>query len=231
MARREQLWNPTAPEGTGNPFDEIEPRASDYHLVVDEIDGNRVRIVISAWPLIDVDDRLVFPGPESESEVLLDDPSDSELILDASALHSTVTEERTNRQQLAPDRPLRVGDAFWFRPAADWAPVDGAELTGELIDVTFAARGEAKAAMAWAVTGSSMVRADLMTAGAELDKADAELGAENEEEEEEEEEEELEAEDMGQLAKPEDEQAQGESESKAEPARPSVPGAVASPSV
>jgi hypothetical protein len=225
MARREQLWNPTAPEQTSNPFDEIEPRASDYHLVVDEIDGNRVRLVISSWPLVDVDDRLVFPGPESESEGLLDDPSDSELILDASALHSTVTQERANRQQLAPDRPLRVGDVFWFRPAADWAPVDEVELNGELIDVTFAARGEAKAAMAWAVTGSSLARADLMTAGAELD---AEPGAEIEEEEKEEF---LEAKDRGQLGEPEVEQAQVEPESKAEPARPSVPGAVASPSV
>jgi len=220
MARAEQLWNPTAPEETSNPFDEIEPRASDYHLVVDEIDGNRARIVFSSWPLVDVDDSLVFPGPESESEGLLDDPCDSELILDASALHSTVTEERANRLQLAPDRPLRVGDVFWFRPSSDWAPADGAELTGELIDVTFAARGEAKAAMAWAVTGSSMARADLMTAGAELDVT-----------EEEGEEEDLEAEDGGRLAEPEDQQAQAESESKAEPARPSVPGAVASPSV
>jgi hypothetical protein len=228
MARREQLWNPTAPEQTSNPFDEIEPRVSDYHLVVDEIDGNRVRIVISSWPLVDVDDRLVFPGPDSESEGLLDDPSDSELMLDAFALHSTVTRERTNRQQLGPDRPLRVGDVFWFRPAADWAQVDAAELTGELIDVTFAARGEAKAAMAWAVTGSSMARADLMTAGAELDGAEAELGAEIEEEGEEEA---LEAKDAGQLAEPEDEKAQVESDSKAEPARPSVPGAVASPSI
>ena len=220
MARAEQLWNPTAPEETSNPFDEIEPRASDYHLVVDEIDGNRARIVFSSWPLVDVDDSLVFPGPESVSVGLLDDPSDSELILDASALHSTVTEERANRLQLAPDRPLRVGDVFWFRPSSDWAPADGAELTGELIDVTFAARGEAKAAMAWAVTGSSMARADLMTAGAELDVT-----------EEEGEEEDLEAEDGGRLAEPEDQQAQADSESKAEPARPSVPGAVASPSV
>ena len=59
MARAEQLWNPTAPEETSNPFDEIELRASDYHLVVDEIDGNRVRIVFSSWPSVDVDDRLV----------------------------------------------------------------------------------------------------------------------------------------------------------------------------
>ena len=228
MARREQLWNPTAPEGTSNPFDEIEPRSSDYHLVVDEIDGNRVRIVISSWPLVDVDDRLVFQGPEAESDGLLDDPSDSELIFDVSALQSAVTRERTNRQQLAPDRPLRVGDAFWFRPSAGWVPADEAELTGEFIDVTFAARGEAKAAMAWAVTGSSMARPDLMTAGAELDPAEAAVGAEIEEEEEDEEEE---AEDLGQMAEPEDQQAQVESESQAELARPSVPGAVASPSV
>ena len=223
MARREQLWNPTAPEQTSNPFDEIEPRAGDYHLVVDEIDGNRVRLVISSWPSVDVDDRLVFPGPEAESQGLLDDPSDSELILDVSALHSTVTRERAEREQLAPDRPLRVGDVFWFRRAADWAPADDVELNGELIDVTFAARGEAKAAMAWAVTGSSMGRADLMTAGAELE---AEPGADQELKEEM-----FEARDAGQSEETKGEQAEVEPESGAEPARPSVPGAVASPSV
>ncbi|HEX6147458.1 MAG TPA: hypothetical protein VF083_11815 [Acidimicrobiia bacterium] len=223
MARREQLWNPTAPDQASNPFDEIEPRASDYHLVVDEIDSNRVRLVISSWPSVDADDRLVFPGPEAGSEALLDDPSDSELILDASALHSRVSEERADRQQLAPDRPLRVGDVFWFRAAADWAPADNVELNGELVDVTFAARGEAKAAMAWAVTGSSMARADLMTAGAEL-----ELEPEIEEEVREEV---LESRDVGQSAEPEDARAEAEPESRVEPARPSVPGAVASPSV
>jgi hypothetical protein len=67
-----------------------------------------------------------------------------------------------------------------------------------------------------------------MTAGAELDGAEAELGAEIEEEGEEEA---LEAKDAGQLAEPEDEKAHVESDSKAEPARPSVPGAVASPSI
>ena len=223
MARREQLWNPTAPEKTSNPFDEMEPRAGDYHLVVDEIDGDRVRLVISSWPSVDVDDRLVFPGPEAESRGLLDDPSDSELILDVSALHSTVTRERTGREQLAPDRPLRVGDVFWFRPAADWAPADDEELNGELIDVTFAARGEAKAAMAWAVTGSSTARADLMTAGAELE---GEPGADQELKEEM-----FEARDVGQSGETEGEQGEVEPASRAEPARPSVPGAVASPSV
>ena len=223
MARREQLWNPTAPEQASNPFDEIEPRASDYHLVVDEIDGNRVRLVISSWPSVDADDRLVFPGPETGSEGLLDDPSDSELFLDAPALHSTVTRERTDRRQLAPDRPLRVGDVFWFRAAADWAPADDVELNGELIDVTFAARGEAKAAMAWAVTGSSTARADLMTAGAELE-VEPEI-------EEEAREEVFESRDLGQSAEPEDARAEAEPESRVEPARPSVPGAVASPSV
>ena len=227
MARAGQLWNPTAPDETSNPFDEAEPRAGDYHLVVDEIDGNRVRIVISSWPLVDVDDRLVFPGPESEGEGLLDDPSDSELILDASAFHSSVTEERANRQQLAPDRPLRVGDVFWFRPDPGWAPTDGAELTGEIIDVTFAARGEAKAAMARAVTGSSTARADLMTAGAELDVTEARSSLEFEHGGQEL----SEAGDLGQLAEQEDKQARVESEDKGEPPRPSVPGAVASPSI
>jgi hypothetical protein len=203
MAKRRKLWNPTAPEGTSNPFDEIRTLKKDRYLAVDEVDGNMVRLVISPWPSVDSESRLVFPGRSSEDGEMLDDPSDSELILDGLAFHATVTEERTRRQQPAADRPLRVGDVFWFRPDPDWLPLDGSELRGQLADITFAARGEAKAAMAWAVTGSTKAPADLITAGAELDEGGTE-----------------EAIDTGLAPDTSD-----------EPARPSVPGSVASPSV
>jgi hypothetical protein len=134
---------------------------------------------------------------------MLDDPSDSELFLDGALFHATVTRERARRQQPAADRPLRVGDVFWFRPDPDGLSSDGSELTGQLVDITYAARGEAKAAMAWAVTGSSETPADLLTAGAELDEEVME-----------------EAIDTGPSPETTD-----------EPARPSVPGSVASPSV
>jgi hypothetical protein len=203
MAKRRTLWNPTAPEGTGNPFDEIRTLKKDRYLAVDEVDGNTVRLVISSWPSVDSESRLVFPARSSEDGEILDDPSDSELILDGAAFHATVTRERTSRQQPAADRPLRVGDVFWFRPDPDWLPLDGSELRGQLADITFAARGEAKAAMAWAVTGSTKAPADLITAGAELDEGETE-----------------EAIDPGLAPDTSD-----------EPARPSVPGSVASPSV
>ncbi|HSJ84463.1 MAG TPA: hypothetical protein VLA91_11670 [Acidimicrobiia bacterium] len=203
MAKGKKLWNPTAPEGASNPFDEIRTLKKDRYLTVDEIDGNTVRIVISPWPSVDSGNRLVFPARASGDGERLDDPSDSELILDGAAFHATVTRERTSRQQPAADRPLRVGDVFWFRPDPDWLPLDGSKLMGQIVDITYAARGEAKAAMAWAVTGSSQAPGDLITAGAELDDEVAE-----------------EAIDTGSAPEATD-----------EPPRPSVPGSVASPSV
>lgn len=192
-------WNPTAPEGSSNPFDQTAPGESDIFLTVDEIDGGRVRLVIASWPSVDADNRLLFPFPESGSDGPLQDPTDLELIVDGADFHATVTQHRTSHQQPAPDRPLRVGDAFWFRPDDSGGPIE--KLGGDIVDVTFAARSEAKAAMAWAVTGSSETTASLITAGAELDEEDKGGGPETPQQE------------------------------AGEPARPSVPGSVASPSV
>jgi len=202
MDTRAEVWNPTAPEGSSNPFDELPPKESDLYLTIDEIDGNRIRLVVSSWPSVDSENRLLFPLLESESEELLDDPTDLELILDGADFHAKVTRHRTSHQQPAPDRPLRVGDAFWFRPGDLDAAAPIEELVGDLVDVTYAARSEAKAAMAWAVTGSSETPASLITAGAELDEEEGEQGG---------------------PVTPQQESG--------EPTRPSVPGSVASPSV
>jgi len=202
MVTEEKVWNPTAPEGTTNPFDVMPPLESDRYLTVDEIDGDRVRLVISPWPSVDSENRLLFPVSDSDNDDLLDDPTDMELIVDGSDFHAKVTVHRTSHQQPAPDRPLRVGDAFWFRAAdGDGTPVEVEGLEGDLIDITFAARAEAKAAMAWAVTGSSETPASLITAGSELDEEEGPGGLETPQ------------------------------QGSEDPARPSVPGSVASPSV
>ena len=193
------LWNPTAPEGSSNPFDQSAPEESDLYLTVDEIDGSRIRLVVAPWPVVDAENRLVFPFPESDTEGPFQDPTDLELIVDSSEFHATVTQHRINHQQPAPDRPLRVGDAFWVRPDDTGDTIE--KLGGDLVDITFAARGEAKAAMAWAVTGSSDTAASLITAGAEIE----------------------EEEDTNGPGIPQQESG--------EPVRPSVPGSVASPSV
>ena len=70
-----------------------------------------------------------------------------------------------------------------------------------------------------------MARADLLTAGAELDEAEAGQAAEIGEDDEE-----L-AEGTWESVDGREDRAEAASEDKAEPARPSVPGAVASPSV
>ena len=126
--------------------------------------------------------------------------------------------------QLAPDRPLRVGDVFWFRGEIEDAGADDAGLNGELVDVTFGARNEAKAAMAWAVSGSMYTPLDLITAGAEVDSVDsADEGLD--EEDTADEQRAVAAEDK---ADQESEAVPGDYE---ETARPTMPGAVANPSI
>jgi len=154
---------------------------------------------VAPWPVVDPESRLLFPFPESDADGPLQDPTDLELIVDGSGFHAAVTQHRRNHQQPAPDRPLRVGDAFWFRADDSGGTIE--KLAGDLVDVTFAARSEAKAAMAWAVTGSSETTASLITAGAEIEEEEDEGGPETPQQE------------------------------SGEPARPSVPGSVASPSV
>ncbi|HEX7097816.1 MAG TPA: hypothetical protein VF377_01140 [Acidimicrobiia bacterium] len=190
-----KLWSPPAPDDCENPFDEIPPKKTDKYVVVDEIDGTQVRLVVSPWPLVEPDGHLVFPIRQSRRRKTLDDPTDAELMVEYGVLHQKASEHRSRYEQLAADRPLRVGDVFWFRGELD------PELAGQLIDVTYGARAEAKAAMSWAVAGSLDAPPDLITTGAEL-AADE--------------------------IRPELEQAASVEQ---QAARPSAPGAVARPSI
>jgi hypothetical protein len=192
MTRRSRLWSPASPEGVDNPFDRISCRRADLYVTVDEIEEARARLVVAPWPSVDGTGRLRFPTGAVEGDEI-PDPAESELSIDLAVLQELVDQGRVEMAQPAPYRALRVGDTFWLRGA-----IEEGVPRGELVDITYAARAEAKAAMAWAVTGSSAAPADLITSAAEIDDADRALLARRES------------------------QTGG---------RPTVPGAVASPSV
>lgn len=169
MAPRKMLWRPSAPPNAHNPFDKLTPRGSDWYLTVDEIEEVFIRLVVAPWPSVDSNGRLKFPTDFSEGE-LLEDPSDWVWLVQAQDFHRWLSEHRSKSSQDAPQRHLRVGDTFWFRGSFEAGAERRGKPSGKVLDVTYAAREEAKAAMAWAVTGSTMASPDLIVAGAALDE-------------------------------------------------------------
>jgi hypothetical protein len=154
MTPKEHVWIPTAPDDAPNPFDiVIEPLPTDSYLTVDDLDEGRVYLVSSPWPVVDSSGWLSFPTTRVNEDGPLADPAESQLTLDASALHQQVSQDRAQHHQLGSDRPLRVGDTFWFRGAVRVTGDGFHKLDGSLIDVTYAARAEAKAALGWAIGG------------------------------------------------------------------------------
>ena len=135
-------WRPDVlydarPEAVARP---IEAAGDEWYLVIDDLGGDVAICEFSSWPALDGDGRLAFEGqpwrlgrPLAEVQALVD-------------------RFRTASGQPAPDRPLRVGDAFAVR-----GPKRGARslraVTG-LLDVSAAARTAAKAALYGAVAES-----------------------------------------------------------------------------
>jgi hypothetical protein len=82
-----------------------EPRLDDLYAAVDDIADGMVVLRLSLWPALDAEGRLTFGG----------DPSS--WALPAPRLQAVAEAERIRHGQLAPDRPLRVGDVFALRGA------------------------------------------------------------------------------------------------------------------
>jgi len=129
----DQLWQPELRLEDGTIL-KVEPKARDYFVVVDEIVDEKVRLVESAWPTVDVGERLAFvdAGSEVADAIRLE------------TLQTLVDRLRTPQKQVA--RPIRVGDAFLIReePArpSQWR---------YLLDVTQASRQAAKVAQLRAI--------------------------------------------------------------------------------
>jgi hypothetical protein len=140
------------------------PSIPDYYVVVDELDELGCRLSVDRWPEVDEDGRLVF-----------DDEQTRLVSVAPQVLHDRVTAARERANELAADRPLRIGDVFalWWGgfardelhlPPPD-APGDAAGPTGpppdiQVLDVTSDAR-ELTNAAGQAAAGEALTESDL----------------------------------------------------------------------
>jgi hypothetical protein len=133
------------------PFEDRAIAADAQYVVVDELGDDVAVLVLCSWPTLDEFGRLRF-GSERVTYWIV-----------AERLQQMVDFDRAEANADAPDRPLRVGDAFAAQPRVPpGEPVDVAELVShslgrdamasttrriELLDVSAAARNAAKTAL------------------------------------------------------------------------------------
>lgn len=123
----ERLWSP-------HELADVDVRAEDHYVSVDEVVNDVFRFTYCTWPSIDAEGRLRFPEDIRTTQLASDEA------------RGLVDEHRQRHGQMA--RPLRLGDAFWVRR---FDP-DG-RLWRDLIDVTASARDAAKVAVFGVVSG------------------------------------------------------------------------------
>ena len=133
------------------PFEDRAIAADAQYVVVDELGDDVAVLVLCSWPTLDEFGRLRFGGERVTYWIV------------AERLQQMIDFDRAEANAEAPDRPLRVGDAFAAQPRVPPSkPVDVAELVSlslgrdamasttrrvELIDVSAAARNAAKTAL------------------------------------------------------------------------------------
>jgi len=112
---------------------------TDWYAVVDDIEEGTVVLEIASWPKLDKGNHLLFDTVYIQTYPL-------------DVLQQVVNQERANHAQPAAERPLRTGDAFSIkcedRPGEN---VISPEFKGDILDITAAAREQAKIAMYGAV--------------------------------------------------------------------------------
>jgi len=110
-----------------------------WYAVVDDIAEDTAVLQIAGWPHRDRRGHLRF-------DTIYEQPYPLD------ALQSALNRERARNSQPAADRPLRTGDAFSIqskhRPGEE---VVGSRFEGSILDITAAAREQAKIAMYGAV--------------------------------------------------------------------------------
>ena len=134
----EQVWVPYTVHGPGGgrrPRVEVQP--GDRYASVDDVADGVVVFSVSEWPRLDREGRLSWASGPFE---LVNSEREVQGIVDAARHEAGIT---------APDRPIRVGDAFLVRGVPDErASLSRASL---VLDISAAAREAAKAALYGAV--------------------------------------------------------------------------------
>jgi hypothetical protein len=163
---RTALWQPPPPEveGVGRPPPVWAAQEGDTYVVVDDLDEDLARLVLSVWPRLDRAGRLVFRLPSGDTRTQNAWRSILELVLPAAdrplisadaqpyevtlpvprdSFQRAVNRARAGAGQLGGSRELRMGDVFRVRSlrspdVSEWEDV---------LDVTAPARDAAKAAL------------------------------------------------------------------------------------
>jgi len=112
---------------------------NDWYAVVNDIQEGTIVLQIASWPELDRRGRLRFAKIYEEDYPI-------------EGLQQVVNSARTKAGQPGPDRPLRSGDAFWIHSANEPGPdLLTDTFDGKVVDITMAAREQAKIAMYAAV--------------------------------------------------------------------------------
>lgn len=136
--KQEVFWSPRVDrDGELSAVDRM--GKTDWYAVVDDIAEGTVVLEIASWPKLDKGSHLRFDVIYVQSYPL-------------DALQQVANRGRAQHGQPAADRPLRTGDAFWIqcedRPGEN---VVSPEFDGRVLDITAAAREQAKIALYGAV--------------------------------------------------------------------------------
>jgi len=117
----------------------VQEGIQNWYAVVDEIADDTVRMEITKWPTLDTAGRLRFSTLSEQSYSL-------------EKLQHAVNKARSQHNQAAPDRPLRVGDAFCIQsPTKPKKDMLSLHFRGAILDITEEAREQAKIALYAAV--------------------------------------------------------------------------------
>jgi hypothetical protein len=150
------------------------------YAVVDELVENHVGFVVSEWPRVDDEGRLLFGGATARIGC---DLHDLNRHLASSRLLLADAADRPNDAEVLRTRSAAIGDAFGFQypfsAAPQWFPLldaDVSEWLVEPIDVTAAAREAAKIALLSAVAGPPLTEREVSAiereAGRESSRSD-----------------------------------------------------------
>ncbi|MCC7363288.1 MAG: hypothetical protein IT303_02865 [Dehalococcoidia bacterium] len=143
----------------------FEPRPGDLYAAIDDLADGVAVLRVSEWPDVDGEGRLAFPG----EAVSVGAP--------AAELQALADAERTRHGQLAPTRPLRVGDTFALREATAGLAVTVPDRLADDVQAVAAAYGARTTNVRDLPRGTVVeLAAPLLAAGALAEAIERELG-------------------------------------------------------